>query len=216
MVSGVELSFEFRNKRYQQAEAGLRALGKSIETSPERVSDVLRKHLEEFLNEIAKAMAERHGTPYPGGTTENSLSARSGFAKQQILGSVKVTGEQLATIQGTIGGGKAYYLKTHEYGATITPKKAKYLTIPLPAALNSNGTPKKKSARDWINTFVATSKKGNLIIFQKTGSKIVPLYVLKKSVTIKPRLGMRKALEGGVPYFVDRAVDAMLKELIAL
>lgn len=214
MIKDFTLEFEFRNQRYKQAEAGLRALGKSIESSPQRLSKALRDHLHLFLTEVARAMAERHGSPYPGGTSARTLSVRSGFARQEILNSVAVTGDQLATIQGVIGGGKAFYLKTHEYGATITPKKSKYLTIPLPAALNANGTPKKKSARDWNNTFVATSKAGNLIIFQRVGSKIVPLYVLKKSVTIKPRLGMREALQGGIPYFVDKAVDAMLKEIV--
>ena len=68
------------------------------------------------------------------------------------------------------------------------------MTIPLDAALNANGTPKKKRARDWKDTFVAKSKRGNLIIFQKRGRRIVPLYVLKKRVRIPARLGLRKEL----------------------
>ena len=41
----------------------------------------------------------------------------------------------------------------------------------------------------------------------------MPLYVLKTQVTIPPRLGMRKTLEAGVPYFVERAMDAIVKEV---
>ena len=85
----------------------------------------------------------------------------------------------------------------------------------LPAALNSHGTPRTKGPRDWQNTFVAKSKAGNLIIFQKRGSQIMPLYVLKTSVTIKPRLGMKKTLDAGLPYFVDRAMDAMVRDIAA-
>ncbi len=47
-------------------------------------------------------------------------------------------------------------------------------------ALNANGTPIKLSAREWTNTFVAKSKAGNLIIFQKRGRQIAPLYVLEE------------------------------------
>ena len=73
--------------------------------------------------------------------------------------------------------------------------------------------PLQSSPRSWPNTFCTTSKAGNLIIFQKRGTSIVPLYVLKTQVTIPPRLGMRKTLEAGVPYFVERAMDAMVKEV---
>jgi hypothetical protein len=57
------------------------------------------------------------------------------------------------------------------------------------------------------------SKKGNLIIFQKQGGRVVPLYLLRTSVKIPPRLGLRDTLEAGLPFFVDKALDAMLREV---
>jgi hypothetical protein len=77
--------------------------------------------------------------------------------------------------------------------------------------MDSRGVPLRKRARDWQNTFVARSRKGNLIIFQKRGRKnIRPLYLLKPEVTIRPRLGMEKNIHGQMlPYFNRRAMDAI-------
>jgi hypothetical protein len=107
-----------------------------------------------------------------------------------------------------------FYLNIHEYGGVIRATNAQFLTIPLPEALNSNGTPKFMSARQWNDTFVALSKKGNLIIFQRRGREIVPLYVLKKQVTIRARLGLRKTQSEGMDLFIDRVANAVTKELM--
>ncbi len=100
----------------------------------------------------------------------------------------------------------------HERGATIRAKNAQYLTIPLPAALNKNGTPKRPTARSWPNTFVQRSKKGNLLIFQKKGKDIIPLYVLKKSVVIPKRLAFKEGFEAGRDFLADTLAAEFLKE----
>ena len=88
---------------------------------------------------------------------------------QSIIESVEVNGRTFDKITGQIGG--SMIAAVQEFGATITPKTAKYLTVPLPAALEIKGVPRKKSAREWDNTFVAQSKAGNLIIFQRDGQR---------------------------------------------
>lgn len=83
------------------------------------------------------------------------------------------------------------YAKIQEYGGTIVPKKAQWLAIPLDAVKTKGGVAR-GGPRDYQNTFFAKSKKGNLILFQKDSSGgIIPLFVMKKEVTIPPRLGMR-------------------------
>jgi len=211
MPSPITLEFSFRNKRFRDAERGLRAFSKSLGSSITRSFPVVSKEMRKTLEGVAKALAQRHGTDWPGGTTAKSLSKRSGRGVESILSSVEVKGSKLDSIEGRIGG--VGYLSIHETGGVIRARRAKYLTIPLRAALNSNGTPIKKSAREWSNTFVATSKKGNLLIFQRKGRDIVPLYVLKKSVKIPPRLQMQKTIEAAVPFFVDRVIDSVVKEL---
>lgn len=211
-MSGITLEFNHRNQRFLDAEKGLIALGRKLEDAPKRMQPELRRELHEFLHVIADKLVAQHGTGYPGGTTATSLSKRSGAAIKSIKASVKTGGTDLASTYGVIGG--VGYLRIHETGGVVKSTKSKYLAIPLSAALNANGTPIKPGPRFWLNTFVATSKKGNLIIFQRRGKEIVPLYVLKKSVTIKARLGMEKTLRGGLDYFVDKAVEAMLKVIL--
>ena len=185
MATTLDFSFEFRNKRFKDAEAGFRAFARAIKQDWDGSAKVLSNELREFLDGVAEALAQRHGGAWPGGTTTNTLSSRSGAMVQSIIESVEVNGRTFDKITGQIGG--SMIAAVQEFGATITPKTAKYLTVPLPAALDSQGIPKKKSAREWDNTFVAQSKAGNLIIFQRDGAKIIPLYVLKTSVTIPPQ-----------------------------
>ena len=76
-----------------------------------------------------------------------------------------------------IGSSGVIYARILEKGGTITPKKAKWLTIPLPGV--------KGRASNYPDSFVIKSKSGNLLIVQKKGkSGIVPLFVLKKKVKI--------------------------------
>lgn len=103
--------------------------------------------------------------------------------------------------------------KIQEYGGTVRPVNAAWLAIPLDAAKTAAGVAR-GGPRDFKNTFFATSKNGNLILFQRLGkdkagrqkrrtfqrtpggakekSEIVPLFAMKKEVTIPPRLGMRE------------------------
>jgi hypothetical protein len=76
-----------------------------------------------------------------------------------------------------------------EKGATIGPVKGSHLAIPLAAAKTSSGV-KRGGVRSFSDTFVRKSKAGNLIVFQRNGKgeKPTPLFLLRKSVTIPPRL----------------------------
>lgn len=212
MSDAYEIGFSYRNQRFTSASEGLRHFADALKSDFERVGPVLRDQLELYLQGVSSRMLQAHSGAWPGGTGPNSLSSRSGAALRSIEESIKVSGETIDSVEGRIGG--IHYLKTQEYGATIVPVNAQYLTVPLPAALDSAGVPLKRSAREWENTFCARSKNGNLIIFQKLAAKeIVPLYLLVKEVVIPPRLGMRDTLESGKSYFVDQSMAAMLREM---
>ena len=213
MADPFVIEFQFRNQRFEDASKGLQAFSQAMMRDWDGSAKALSREMKEFLDQVAQALAQRHSTGWPGGTTENTLSKRSGALTNAIVGSVRVSGETFATVEGQIGAPGIPYARIQETGGTITPKKAKYLCIPLPAALTSNGLPIQSSPRDWPNTWIAESKAGNLIIFQRRGTSVVPLYVLKSSVTIPPRLGMRKTLDAGLPYFVERAADEMVKAI---
>ena len=213
MAEAYSIEFEFRNQRYQNAELGLKAFSEAVLKDWDGSAKVLSKELRDFLDQVANALAGRHSGGWPGGTTPQTLSRRSGALTTAILKSVEVLGRTMETVEGHIGAPGVPYAGIQEAGGTIKAKSGKFLCIPLPSALDSQGLPLKSSPRDWPNTFCARSKAGNLLIFQRRGTSVIPLYVLKDSVTIPPRLGMRKTLDAGLPYFVERAMDEMVRSI---
>lgn len=86
---------------------------------------------------------------------------------------------------GVLKGEHQWLAGIHEYGVTIKPGKAEYLTVPLTP--EAAGT----SARSFSNTFVYTSKSGNKFIARKSGDDLELLYWLTKSVTIPERSFLR-------------------------
>ena len=213
MANAFEIEFDFRNQRFKDASVGLQVFYETLQKDWDGAATALSREMREFLAQVVEAITERNSQAWPGGTTEKSLSVRSGALVEAIAGSMRMTGTSFNDIQGQIGAPGIVYARIQETGGTITAKNGKFLCIPLSAALNAAGLPINSSPRDWPNTFCAKSKAGNLIIFQKRGTTIIPLYVLKTSVYIPPRLNMQTTLEAGVGYFVDRACDAMVKQV---
>ena len=178
-----------------KASARLQSMMRWLNTAERNMArSVIRQEFRTYTRGITNKLAQRHSKPYPA-TGRQSLAVRGGPLRRSLKRGFVIRLEG----GGTVVTGKMslpFYARSHEYGAVIKPTRAKYLTIPLPAALNRRGLPKKRRARDWPNTFVKKSKAGNLIIFQKSAeNNLTPLYVLKKTVTIPARLGVRKSLQ---------------------
>lgn len=174
----------------------------------QKMAQFAEQEMRKYLNAVVTTLAQRHGRPYTPGAKRKTLQKRSGAGLRSLKNFL--VQKKGYSVTGHVRLNK--YMAFHETGGWIRAKNATYLTIPLDAALNTNGTPKKRRARDWRNTFVAKSKKGNLIIFQKRGRRIVPLYVLKKKVRIPARLGLRKELRKKRPP-MRRAILARIREL---
>lgn len=208
----IEFEFDFRRQRYKDAARGFEALAKELGNPEKLLYPVVRKELQRFLDNVVEALARRHGNPYPTGTTGNSLSSRSGRLVESIKQNSLIKGDNLDNLVAEFGG--IFYARIHEYGGTIKARRAKYLTIPLPDALNADGTPKKASARDWGKTFIIQSKKGNLLIVRREGKNLTPLYVLKPSVYIAPRLNLRSTVETGLPPWIDELGDKLVAALL--
>jgi hypothetical protein len=207
-VPQLTITAAFNGQVFSSATAVSRAVQKGLSDGHDRVMHMIANELRDALDKLYRDLEAKHGRAWPDGTSGSSLSVRSGAGLRSIKDSIMVTeGKDEAT--GTITTGK---MTVHETGATITAKHAKYLTIPLNAALNSHGIPLRSKARDWDNTFIARTKRGNLIIFQRnTGGKVTPLYLLRKSVTLRARLGMTKMFEDLIPYFERKAIEAVEK-----
>jgi len=178
--------------------------------NPAALDELATKQLEEFTNRAGNAMRRRHGRAWPGGTGPASLSRRSGRGLAALTsGRVERQGKSIAAVM-TL----PRYLAHQEFGVLSTAK-GKFLTIPLPAALNADGTPKRRSARQWLGTFLVKGKKGQWIICTKQGRRTVPLYVLKPTVRITARLGLRKVMKKELQFFarsLAMRVNRLLKE----
>lgn len=205
------MDFEVRFAGKNQQLSNRRLDRAAIRLSPAKLRTLMRLseyEMRRYFIAVSDEMHKKHGKAWPGGTTPDTLSRRSGRGLRSIRnfrvkgGSTGAEGQMRVTA----------HMWGHERARTIRAKRSKYLTIPLPAALNADGTPKYTSARQWQDTFVNKSKKGNLIIFQKRGRQAVPLYVLKKSVRIPARLGLRKELSKQRHVFRD-GMMARIREL---
>ena len=211
----LELKTSTGRTTFEDAAKGLEAFSQGA-ISFDKLDPIIRREMRRFLDAIVNQMRTRHGRSWPGGTSGKSLSRRSGRLVESIAASVRVSGKfsQGGEVRGQIGS-PLIYANIQEVGGTIRPTRAQYLTVPLPAALNSNGTMKFPSARHYPKTFVQRSRRGNLIIFQKQGRSIIPLFVLKKSVRIPPRLNLGVAVAAGTKALGDRIVSQTLRDFQA-
>jgi len=177
--------------------------GKSPDLSKLSKAAVLRigdKAMRGYIDKTTKALEDRHNRP-AGGTTARALARITGEGIDRLRAyEVRTEGDDVLGVV-TLN----QYMKSHEFGGVIKAAGDGYLTVPLPAALNADGTPKRWSARGWRGAFVIKSRRGNLVIVRQEGRKLVPLYVLRKSIKHRARLGLRvemrkrrKELTGGV------------------
>ncbi len=94
--------------------------------------------------------------------------------------------------------------RTHQFGATITPKRGKFLTIPLTRKAANAGSPRKFS-----DGFFKKSRAGNLIfVTPKEDGGIEAQFVLKEKVVIP-----RRRYLGLGPQGVNEAYNLVLAEM---
>jgi hypothetical protein len=142
-----------------------------------------------------------------GGTSANKLAVRSGKLRRNTK--ARKTTVEGTHVRGTVGVGSVYarvHVSWSDQVTTITPKRARFLTIPLPAALTPAGVPR-GTARNgpWGKTVIIPTKrqgKAQAIIYgvKKTQSGanvgafrggLIPLFVLARRVTVKSRIHIK-------------------------
>ena len=149
----------------------------------------------------------------------SSIQSRSGSLRRSL--GMQVSGTSIASLSASIfgaasvGGSALKYTLAQEFGAQgpnrIVAKRAyrkvpggPYLNIPLAANKTAAGV-MRMNARQVFSQggYIAQSKSKNWIVFLKGE----PMFVLKKSVELKPRLGMVKAAEDQVPTILSKLQD---------
>ena len=190
-----------------------------------------------FLNKVSAAKVEKLIKTHPGILYRHMLSAfaqmgqdwRAGMDARFSGGPIRsrtgklqrglrhrVTGSTFKTLKLTMSSGSLPYAAIQEFGGTITPKNAQYLTVPLSGVLGGESGKVRLTARQAIERgafFFRTG--GKLFIARRKGKGLQLLFVLKKSVELKPRLGMREVWEsfsGKRKKLIDRALKSALAD----
>lgn len=180
---------------------------KKLKDAEKKLPQALMRAMEDTLG-IIETQAKMNVTT--GGVS--GLHVRTGHLRRSITH--EGPKKQGNRIIGKIGA-TAPYAPVHEFGATITPKKTKFLAIPLGPAKTAAGAARAPGPRHYSNTFIRKSKAGKLIIFQKLGKKrIIPLFVLVKRVVVPKRPWLLPAINKSVPRIMKaimRRIDQVFK-----
>jgi hypothetical protein len=207
---------------------------KGVRSTKKKLNEILKqyeKDLKTTLQVRGKQLQTHTRVTYlRGGTSDTRLRMRTGkfAASTRALPLKKVEGGWSTGL----GFGTKYaavHVGPEGRKTEITPKKKKFLAIPLPAAMTGGGVLRGKPLDDsvWGETFIAKSKKGNLIIFGKkvswsgsgrsgakvgqTRGKLVPLFVLKTSVKVKTRVHPQKLIDFIEPKIIKDLEKTKLK-----
>lgn len=184
-------------------------------TNEDKVLAIVGKTKSKYLKVAKKKIDFVTQTETVGDAQENVRgNFKTSNFKKFIVGKTKIVGSDKIVTGLQVDLNRVPYARIQEFGGEVTPKKAKFLTIPFPGI--------KGFARDFKNTFFKKSANGNLILFQnlgktKTGRRrrtrgvvdiktrkgftIRPLFVLKKKVRIDKQPYMKPALVGNLPKY---------------
>ena len=131
----------------------------------------------------------------PRSSSKTMLHTRSGRLRRSLR--ARATGKDLGSLRLRVVSAGTPYALLQEFGGKITPKKARYLTIPLRKNMTPAGNTRQSATRA-IDTgaWFHESKAGNLYIVKskragrkgKRHSKLTPLFKLVDEVKVPPRL----------------------------
>lgn len=135
------------------------------------------------------------------------LATRTGNLKRAVDGWMEAAFDGVVGVRESAAVDKYKYLLGTEQ-VTITPKKGKYLAIPIGAGLTASGVARYSSPRQVPDGFFFTSKMGGLFFgkkFGKTDKSIKALFTFKKSVVVTG--------SGALAAGVLDSVDDITKEI---
>ena len=179
-------------------------LAAAFQAAPALVLTAMRRELKLGLMQYTSRLIQER-------LSGNPLARRTGTLARSW--GVEVFGESIRSLRGVVFS-TARHARIHEQGGVVRPVHAKMLAIPLqamrtPAGVARFHTPLRLTLKcAFLKTWIQKSKRGNLILMgQKTKrSEPVPLFVLKRQVTIPPRMGAERLLR----LFAETTLKARL------
>jgi hypothetical protein len=179
----------------------------------QRLSPAIREAGRKRLGIIGEHLASWGRTHFE----DSGLHVRSGDFRRSFA-VMPVEEDEHSVRGGMLVGQKLPYPPVHEFGATITPKNAQMLAIPMEEALTPSGVqrfaPRDAEAAGY-KTSVHVSPGGQVILFGYKDGVLYPLFLLVHSVTIPARPTVKPTLDNNREY-IDRqlkeAVDEGIKE----
>lgn len=159
-----------------------------IKVFEERKELVMRELFLAVQETMKTAKEEIQGRFSAGGVTgPTALVSRTGQLEKSLKTDVVRKGNVL---EGMVSSDEIY-AAIQEKGGTIMG--APRLAVPLPPAKDGRGVA--MSPRFYEGLFPITSRKGNKLLVKREGDNLVPMFVLKESVTLKPgRFGIAATL----------------------
>jgi len=139
------------------------------------------------INKAVKWFKNKHQIARLSGPP--GLERRTGdLVKSFVTG---ISGENIHDIEGWVAT-RSKYAGIHETGGVVRPKNPNgFLAIPLDAAKTPAGVIKNEFAgplRNVPGLFCEKSPSGKLLLWMDKPGGVVPMFVLKKQVSIPPRL----------------------------
>lgn len=140
------------------------------------------------------------------------LNSRTGKLRSSIGSVVR---EQDGKLAAHIGSGQrtgkpVVYANILEKGGIIRPVNRQWLTIPTQYAKSRAGAGNMR-AREVSNGFFQRTKEGTLILYQGGKTKPVPMFVLKKHVTIPAKRYLSLSLEQSQQAVFEELKNALGK-----
>lgn len=180
-----------------EAEINTEAARRALKRAPGRFRDGIRYALNTHGQFFLEQMEARMSRAWSYRNTTDRLSRRSGALVASL--NSKIVGEKLdgLSLRATVGDSRTRdYVFSQEYGATIRPKRAKYLTIPAEGNYTAGGRVRYESLGALISAKGDQVVKKGLGIFLRTGAtdrSDKPMFWLSKGpVRIPARLQFGK------------------------
>jgi hypothetical protein len=179
--------------------ADLRGARQRLRDAQAQVADALGAEAVEYIVREHRSASQ---------TTDTATRRRTGALARSYTHEVTLSADNVILDVGLIRPEEKVleYALTQEFGATIEPREADWLTIPLPDALTEAGVPR-GTARDFEDTFFHETDDGNLYLMQRRGDEVVALFKLVKSVTVPARPALEPARQRFEPELIERIAE---------